>query len=422
MSSTYDHDAIRSAVVERFVRYARVHTTSDRHSDTTPSTGRQLDLARILAAELREIGIDDVTVTEFGYVVARVPALGAGGAPPLCFLAHMDTAPDSSGENVQPQLWDDYDGGVIDIGNGRTLDPADYPVLTRYRGDTIITTDGSTLLGADDKAGVAEIMTAIDLLQKNTGIEHGEIEIVFTPDEEIGRGVDKLDLSSLRSRFGYTVDGGEEGGIEMECFNAYHVHVEIDGYVIHPGSAKNRMVNAVRLAGLLLGMLPQAESPEATDGRDGFYCPIEVSGHYGRCEVDMIIRDFEVGEVHRRIEYVESLAQTLEKAHPPARITVESRKQYLNMRDRVEKSPFLVDLLKEAVIASGAEPVMEPIRGGTDGARLTEMGLPTPNIFTGGHNFHGPYEWIPVGSMVKATLTILNLVSLWSERVGSDAS
>lgn len=420
MAIHIDESTIRTGVVERFTRYVRVYTTSDRHSDTTPSTERQFDLARLLAAELREIGVDDCTITEFGYVIARLPARGTRSVAPVCFLAHMDTAPDSSGENVNPRRWDDYAGDSLEIGHGKTLDPADYPELLRYRGDTIITGDGSTLLGADDKAGVAEIMTAIAYLMEHPEIPHGEIELVFTPDEEIGRGVDKLNLDDLHSRFAYTVDGGGEGSIEAECFNAFSLRVEIEGYVIHPGSAKNKMVNAVGLAGRLLAMLPQAESPEATEGRDGFYCPTEVAGDYGSARVDMIIRDFEIEEVHRRIDYVRSLAATLEKAYPPASITVTAHKQYLNMRDRIYESPFLIELLTEAVKASGVDVVMEPIRGGTDGSRLTEMGLPTPNIFTGGHNFHGPYEWIPVGSMVKATTTVIHLISLWADRVSAE--
>ncbi len=416
MANTYDESTVRKAVVERFLRYVRVYTTSDRHSDTTPSSARQLDLSRMLVAELESIGITDVQLTEYGYVIARLGATGSVDAPPLCFLAHVDTAPDSSGENVNPQQWRNYDGGVIDIGNGKTLDPATYPELTRHRGDTIITTDGTTLLGADDKAGIAEIMTAIAYLAADPTIPHGEIEVVFTPDEEIGRGIDKLDIEALHSRFAYTVDGGREGSIEAECFSAFAVHVALEGYVIHPGSAKNRMVNAVSLAGRFLSMIPQNESPEATDGRDGFYCPVEVAGDYGRATIDFIIRDFEIAEVERRIEYLRSLAASLERAYPPARIEVQARQQYLNMRDTIAERPFLVDLLRQAVRASGAEVVMEPIRGGTDGSRLTENGIPTPNIFAGGHNFHGPYEWIPVGSMVRATTTLLNLIDLWANR------
>jgi tripeptide aminopeptidase len=287
-------------------------------------------------------------------------------------------------------------------------------------GDTIITADGTTLLGADDKAGVAEIMSAARLLVEIPEIRHPEIEIVFTPDEEIGRGVDKLPLTELHSRFAYTMDGGKEGSIEAECFSAYAVTVEIEGYVIHPGSARGKMVNAVALAGRFLSMIPQTESPETTDGRDGFYCPVEIRGDYGKATIDLIVRDFETTEVMRRVATLEQLGTALQSAYPRSNVTVTSRKQYLNMRDEIEKYPFVLNLLTRAVERAGADPVLEPIRGGTDGARLTEMGLPTPNIFAGGLNFHGPYEWIPVRAMVRATETILNLVQLWSDEVSGD--
>lgn len=411
---------IERDVQERFLRYVTVHTTSDRHSDTTPSTPQQWDLARMLADELKEIGLSDVTVTEFGYVIARVPASEGVTAPPVAFLAHMDTAPDSSGENVTPQIWKEYDGGVLEIGNGLVLDPQEYPDLLDFVGETIITADGRTLLGADDKAGVAEIMTAVKFIVEHPELSHPKLEIVFTPDEEIGRGVDKLEVQDLHARFAYTMDGGKEGSIEAECFSAYSVNVVIDGYVIHPGSARGKMANAVTIAGRMLSMLPQNESPEATDGRFGFYCPIEVRGDYGRAEIDLIIRDFELDEVLRRVQYVEDLGRTMEGAYPRCKVTVTSQKQYINMRDRLVKYPFMMDILKEAIRTTGVEPIMEPIRGGTDGARLTEMGLPTPNIFAGGLNFHGPYEWIPLRSMVRAVETILEILKLWSVQVPAD--
>jgi tripeptide aminopeptidase len=402
---------------ERFLRYVRVHTTSDRHSDVTPSSERQFDLARILAEELREMGVQDVSVTEFCYVIARIPATPGVESPALALLAHLDTAPDSSGENVNPRIWTDYDGSVLAIGNGLALDPVDFPDLLDFLGETIITTDGTTLLGADDKAGGAEIMTAAAYLMAHPEVPHPEVEIIFTPDEEIGRGVDRLPLGELHARFGYTMDGGKEGSIEAECFTAYAVEVAIDGYVIHPGSARGKMVNAVALAGGFLAMVPQTESPETTDGRDGFYCPVEVRGDYGRATIDFIIRDFELAEVERRIAVLEGLGSALEAAYPRATVTVTARKQYLNMRDHIEKFPFVLDVLTRAVEKTGVTPVAEPIRGGTDGARLTEMGLPTPNIFAGGLNFHGPYEWIPVRAMVRATETILHLLQLWAAEV-----
>ncbi len=412
--------AIATDLEERFLRYVKVHTTSDRHAETTPSTDRQFDLARLLAEELQALGVTDVEVTEHCYVIARIPATAGISAPAIVFLAHLDTAPDLSGENVNPQVWRDYDGSVLEIGHGYTLDPADYPELRDHTGDTIITTDGSTLLGADDKAGVAEIMSAVRFFREHPEIPHGEIEIVFTPDEEIGRGVDKLPLDKLNARFGFTLDGGREGSIEAECFSAWHATVTIEGYVIHPGYARGKMVNAVTLAGKFLDSIPTTESPETTDGRDGFYCPVEVRGSYGHTEIDLIIRDFDTDQVKRRVAYLEQLARTLEAAYPRASVQVSSRKQYLNMYETLTRYPFLLDLVQEAVRATGLEPVMKPIRGGTDGARLTEMGLPTPNIFAGGLNFHGRYEWVPVPSMVRAVETVLHLASLWAERVPAD--
>ncbi len=412
------NEDLRRDVLDRFLRYVRVYTTSDRHSDTMPSSERQFDLARMLGDELTAMGIEDVTVTDTCYVIARLPASPGSAAEPLLFLAHMDTAPDITGENVHPRVWEEYDGGALDIGNGYALDPEDYPALRRFVGDTIVTTDGSTLLGADDKAGVAEIMTAASVLVAHPEIEHGEIEIVFTPDEEIGRGVDGLDLDALHSNLAFTMDGGIEGSIEAECFSAYQVTVSIDGYVIHPGSAKNKMANAVSIAGRFLSMIPQSESPEATDGRDGFYCPVEVSGSYGGVTIVLIVRDFDHDEVLRRVTFLETLGATMEAAYPRCRVSVTSKKQYTNMAEALARRPEITELLTEAVKKSGADPVMEPIRGGTDGARLTEMGLPTPNVFTGGMNFHGRFEWIPVGSMVKAVQTILNVVLLWHEKRG----
>jgi len=421
MNSQYDRQSLATDIQDRFLRYVRVHTTSDRHGSETPSSSRQFGLAHMLAEEIRSMGIDDVTVTEYCYVIARLPASPGVDSPALALLAHMDTAPDSSGENVNPQVWESYDGSVLRIGNGLELDPAEYPDLLDFVGETIITTDGTTLLGADDKAGVAEIMAAVRILNSTPELAHPEIEIIFTPDEEIGRGVDKLPLQELRSRFGYTMDGGKEGSIEAECFSAYAVTVEIAGYVIHPGSARGKMVNAVALAGRYLSMVPQTESPETTDGRDGFYCPVEIRGDYGKATIDFIIRDFEHDEVKRRIAMLEQLGTALQHAYPRSTVTVSSRKQYLNMRQEIDKYPFVLDLVTRAVEATGVAPVLEPIRGGTDGARLTELGMPTPNIFAGGLNFHGPYEWIPVRAMVRATETILNLVQLWSREVSGDS-
>ncbi|SIQ52747.1 peptidase T. Metallo peptidase. MEROPS family M20B [Alkalispirochaeta americana] len=417
MDLTQYHALLTDDVQERFLRYVRVHTTSDRHCEETPSTKRQFDLAHLLARELKEMGVSQVSVTDHCYVTARLPASPGVTAPPLLLLAHLDTAPDLSGEGVSPRLWESYDGSPLELGHGYRLDPAEYPDLLDYIGDTVITTDGSTLLGADDKAGVAEIMSALRFLQDHPEVEHGLIEVIFTPDEEIGRGVDKIPLEWITAQFAFTLDGGRQGSIEAECFSAWQVQVEIEGYVIHPGSAKNKLVNAVALAGRYLAAIPQAESPEATEGRDGFYCPVEVRGDYGRAEIELIVRDFDQAQVDRRVAYLKELGKTLELAYPRSRIEVRARQQYLNMYDTISRHPFVMDVLEKAVRAAGLEPVLEPIRGGTDGSRLTEMGIPTPNIFAGGFNFHGRYEWIPVSAMRRATETILHLVRLWKDEV-----
>lgn len=418
MSLNIDKERLAEEALSRFLRYVQVYTTSDRHSGTQPSSQRQFDLARMLEEELEALGVEEVTLTDKCYVIARIPGNGESSAPSLGFLAHLDTAPDLSGEQVRPQLWEKYDGSPIRLNDTYTLDPAEYPALKEYVGDTIITTDGTTLLGADDKAGVAEIMTALSYLLKHPEIERGDLEIVFTPDEEIGHGIDGLPMEELRSPFCFTMDGGEEGTIEAECFNAYACRITFNGYVIHPGSAKNKMANATTMAGRFLSMLPQAESPEATEDRDGFYCPVEVRGDYGTAVVDLIIRDFEMEEVERRLAYVRSLAETVEKAFPRSTVTVEAEKQYLNMRDALKPHPYVIDFVKEAVSRSGLEPKLHAIRGGTDGARLTELGVPTPNIFAGGHNFHGRYEWIARGALGRATETILHLVDIWQKQAG----
>lgn len=416
MAIQLDRTKLAEAALERFLRYVKVYTTSDRHSGTQPSSKRQFDLARLLTEELESLGVEEVTLTDNCYVIARIPGNYDTSAPSIGFLAHLDTAPDLSGENVNPRIWEEYDGSVIELNEEHALDPEEYPALKQYIGDTVITTDGTTLLGADDKAGVAEIMTAVSYLLTHPEINRGELEIVFTPDEEIGHGVDGLPVAELNSPFCFTMDGGEEGTIEAECFNAYSVRVTFNGYVIHPGSAKNKMANATAMAGRFLSMLPQAESPEATEGRDGFYCPVEVRGDYGTAVVDLIVRDFEIEEVERRLEYLRFLAKAVEKAFPRSSVVVEEEKQYLNMRDALEPYPFVMGFVQDAVSRTGLEPKPHAIRGGTDGARLTELGVPTPNIFAGGHNFHGRYEWIAKGALSRATETIIHLVDIWQER------
>ncbi|MFP4374872.1 MAG: peptidase T [Spirochaetaceae bacterium] len=416
---TMDRDRawFEDELLARFSRYVKVWTTSDRHSQEVPSTARQLDLSRMLAAELAELGVDDVELDDRGYLLARIPASSQAleGATPIGLMAHVDTSPDSSGENVRPQLHRAYDGGRLPLADGVVLDPEEYPGLLAYRGETIITSDGTTLLGADDKAGIAEIMTAVSWLRDHPAFPHGPVEIIFTPDEEIGRGMDHFPKERLRARYCYTIDGGDEGTVEAECFNAYLAHVEFTGRVIHPGQARGKLVNAVTMAGAFLTMLPRSETPEATDGRFGFYCPVESSGDMGSAHVDVLIRDFEMHEVERRIEALRAFARAVEAGFPGGSVRVEATEQYRNMRDILQEHPRTVAHAKEAIAETGCDPIVEIIRGGTDGSRLTQMGIPTPNIFTGAQNMHGRHEWVALPAMVRSAKTILNLLRRWGE-------
>ena len=409
-------------VVARFLRYARVHTTSDRHNPQTPSTEGQRRLAQMLETELRELGIEDLELDEHSYLIARLPATrGCENVPAVGFLAHLDTSPDMSGENVTPVLHHDYDGGPLELGHGYRLDPEDSPALRGYIGETIITSDGSTLLGADNKAGVAEIVTAAAFLVRNPDIPHGPIELAFTPDEEIGRGMDRFPLERLQSRFCYTIDGGLEGSIEPECFNAHRVRAAITGQVVHPGYARGRLVNAATVAAEFVSALPRSESPEATDGDYGFYCPVELRAGLGSAEVDLIVRDFTGPELQRRIAYLEALAAGLEAKFPGAQVKLQIEQQYRNMRTEIDRHPEILELVERAVRAVGIEPKFSKIRGGTDGARLTEMGVPTPNVFSGAQNLHGRYEWVAVRAMGAAAKTVINVAAAYAELNGTRA-
>ncbi len=398
---------------DRFLRYVRVHTTSDPHAATTPSTDRQFDLARMLEGELRDIGVSDVRLDRNCNLIARLP----GNAPgtPIGFMAHVDTAPDFSGAGVNPRVHEAYDGGVVRLNEEHSLDPAEYPMLARYEGETIITTDGDTLLGADDKAGVAEIMTAVKYLVDHPDLPRPDLEVIFTPDEEIGRGMATFPVNELTSKFCVTVDGTDEGTIEAECFTAYKVTVHFTGYSIHPGSARGKLANAASMASAYVSMLPRSESPEATDGRYGFYCTTEISGSISQATVVIIVRDFSMHEVQRRLDYLESLGRTTEGAFPGGKVRVTAERQYVNMAEFLDPHPELVERIREAIRQTGMEPELRVIRGGTDGARLSEHGIPTPNLFTGGQNLHGRYEWIALPAMVRASKTILNLVQLFAD-------
>lgn len=401
-----DRKWFESDLLERFDRYVRVHTTSDSHSSSTPSTDRQFDLARMLESELRDLGLTDVDLDDSCCLIARLPGNSAG--TPVGFMAHVDTAPDFTGENVHPQLHQNYDGKKIQLGD-HYLDPEKYPNLKQYEGETVITTDGTTLLGADDKAGIAEIMTATRYLLEHEEIARPPIEIIFTPDEEIGRGMDNFPVKKLQSTYCFTLDGSDEGSIEAECFTAFKATVTCTGYLIHPGTARGKLANANTMVANFIAMLPRNESPEATDGAFGFYCPGEISSTMGTATAEILIRDFDMATARRRIEYLESLAKTIEGAFPGGFVAVKAEQQYLNMAEYLTQHPSVIERLSHAIRETGIEPVIRQIRGGTDGARLCEMGIPTPNIFAGGQALHGRHEWIALPAMVRAAKTIVNL-------------
>lgn len=406
-------------LLNRFLRYARIHTTSNEEAamKRTPSTDCQWDLIHLLEKELRELGIEDVKVDEHGYVIARVPhnLTGNDQAKTIGLMAHVDTNADAPGDNITPVVHSPYDGGIIKLKDGIILDPEEFPLLLKYKGDTLITSDGTTLLGADDKAGIAEIMTAVELLQSHPEIPHGDLEIVFTPDEETGTGMNLFPVKSLKSRYCFTLDGGEEGELETECYYASRADIIFSGRAIHPGTARGKLVNALTMAGEYIAMLPRNESPEATDGRYGNYWPHALKGGLEHAELIVLIRSFEKDDRRRRKEALNAFAQAVEAAFPGGKVSVKFTDQYENMREEIEKHPQLIQCLEMAYIRAGIKPVEKPIRGGTDGSKLTEMGIPTPNIFAGGQNFHSRYEWVALPAMVRAVTVILNLAVIWSE-------
>lgn len=413
----FNQEWFEEQLLDRFLRYVRIHTTSDRDAQVVPSTPRQWDLINLLVDELKSIGIDDIDLTDEGYIIARIPASnGRDGAPVVGFMAHVDTVQDVPGDNVNPQVHREYDGSIIEIGEGVVIDPAKNDALKARIGDTIITTDGTTLLGADDKAGIAEIMTAAEWLTQNEDFAHGGVELVFTPDEETGHGMDHFPADKLQSVAAYTLDGDVEGTIEMECFSAEKVAVEFTGVSTHPGTARGKLVNAVTMAASFVAMLPRNESPEATDHRYGFYLPLEIEGTPENAKVSILLRDFEQDEIERRRKALSSIAQAVEAQFPGGKVTTEAQQQYTNMKKYLDSSPEVARLLEEAVRATGIDPVTKIIRGGTDGARLSAMGIPTPNIFTGGNSYHSRGEWAALGVMARATQVILHLISLWGEQ------
>ncbi|ABY94354.1 peptidase T [Thermoanaerobacter pseudethanolicus ATCC 33223] len=407
-----------SKVVERFLKYVKYHTTSDENSTTYPSTEGQVIFAKELANELEEIGLKEVNVDENGYVTALLPSNTDKKLPTIGFIAHMDTSPDMCGKDVKPQIIENYDGKDIILNKEKNivLSPTEFPELKNYIGKTLITTDGTTLLGADDKAGIAEIITAMEYLINHPEIKHGNIKVAFTPDEEIGRGVDKFDVKKFNCDFAYTVDGGGIGEIEYENFNAASAKIKINGRNVHPGTAKGKMKNSILIGIELQNMLPEHETPAHTEGYEGFYHLNNFEGNVEQTKMYYIIRDFNKQTFLDKKEYLKSIVETLNKKYGEGTLELELKDQYYNMREIIEKHMHIVDTALEAMKLVGVEPKIVPIRGGTDGARLSYMGLPTPNLFTGGHNFHGKYEFIPTYAMEKAVEVIIKIIELYAEK------
>jgi tripeptide aminopeptidase len=405
----------RTRIVERFLDYVRLDTQSDETSETCPSTAKQLELGRRLVAELKQLGLrgvgePEVTMDENGYVLAELPGTTPGRVG-LC--AHLDTAPAFTGTGVSPRLVEGYDGGTIDVGHGVVLDPADTPELKDCGGDTIITTDGTTLLGADDKAGIAAIMGALEILLQRPEIPRPTIRVCFNPDEEIGRGADRFPLKRFDCPVAFTIDGSFTGEINVETFSADKAVVSFTGVSVHPGTARGKMVNALTWMGRLLDRLPMGEAPECTDGRQGFYHPVTASGDAASCTLQLILRDFDTTALEERGRRLERMCAGLMAEEPRLDVKVKITKQYRNMYDVLSRHPDVAKKLDAAVRAAGIAPRLEPIRGGTDGSRFTELGMPTPNIFAGGVNFHGPSEWISTRVLAQSACTILNLVQLF---------
>jgi tripeptide aminopeptidase len=405
-------------VTERFLRYAVIDTQSDPASPTCPSTEKQKNLGRLLAAELREIGLPDAHLDENGYVYATLPANTDKRVPVICLCSHMDTSPDCSGANVKPQIVRNYQGGDIVL----TADPSqvirfkEHPALANQIGHDIVTTDGTTLLGADNKAGVAEIMDAVHFLKNNPQIKHGTIKILFTPDEEIGRGVDKVDLKKLGADFAYTIDGESAGQIEDETFSADAATIVIEGVSTHPGFAKGKMEHAIKIAATIVERLPKNQSPETTEGREGFLHPIAIGGTLETATLGLIVRDFTEHGLREKEALLETIIQGVMKNYPRSTYRLDIKPQYRNMKQVIDAHPEIVEYAIEAVRRAGLTPVKTAIRGGTDGSRLSFMGLPCPNIFAGEHAFHSRLEWVSRQDMEKAVQTIVHLAMIWEER------
>lgn len=404
-------------VIDKFIRYAKIDTQSDPKSDTTPSTQKQFDLARLLVKELQTMGIKDVELTDNCYVYATIPSNIDKEIHNIGFVAHMDTSPDFNATGVNPQVIESYDGGKIKLGETDVyLDPEEDKGLQKCKGHTIVHTDGTTLLSSDDKSGVSAIMQLAQILTSDDSIKHGNIKIGFTPDEEIGRGADKFDIEKFDCEYAYTIDGGLPGGLNKETFSADSAFIKIYGKEIHPGEAKDRMINTVRIMGHIISKLPTDMAPETTEGYEPYIHPHELKSSVSYSELFLLLRDFKSEGLVKQKEMLEEIIDDVKKDFPKARIELEVKKSYRNMHDALQENPKGCDYMFEAAERAGTNPYWEPIRGGTDGSRLTEMGLPCPNIYTGGQNFHSNKEWLSITFLEKTIDTMVNLCEIWAEK------
>ena len=407
-----------SKLIDRFLKYVSFETTSNEESGVTPSTPGQMVLAKYLKDELEGMGLQDVFLDDNGYLYATLPANTDKHVPTVGFIAHMDTAPDMSGKDVTPRIVENYDGGdiVLSADDNIVLTPEQFPELKSHVGEDLIVTDGHTLLGADDKAGIAEIISGVEYLMQHPEIEHGKIRIAFNPDEEIGLGAHKFDVERFGCDFAYTFDGGEVGELEFEHFNAAAAKLTFTGRNVHPGTAKNKMINSIRVANRFISMLPSHETPEHTEGYEGFYHVISFNGSVEQTTVSYIIRDHSRERFESRKREFQHLTQKINAEYGEGTLKLELRDQYYNMREKIEPVMYVIDIAKEAMLAAGVEPVVKAIRGGTDGAQLSFKGLPCPNIFAGGMNMHGRYEYVPIPSMEKAMNVMIKIAELTAKR------
>ncbi|WP_208585970.1 peptidase T [Gracilibacillus suaedae] len=409
---------MKQKLIERLSKYVQIDTQSNESNPDCPSTDGQWELAHLLVEELKDIGMHDVTVDENGYVMATLPSNVDKDVPVIGFLAHVDTATDFTGKGVKPQVVEQYNGKDILLNKEKNivLSPDEYPSLANYNGHTLITTDGTTLLGADNKAGIAEIMTALEYLMTNPDIPHGTIRVAFTPDEEIGRGPHKFDVDRFGAQFAYTIDGGPLGELQYESFNAAAAKITVQGNNVHPGTAKGKMVHATKIAMKIQAQLPAEQAPEYTEGYEGFFHLLSFEGDVEEAKLYYIIRDHDRNKFNKKKQWITSIVKELQSQYGEECIQLEMKDQYYNMAEKIEPVKYIVDIAAEAMKDVDVEPLIQPIRGGTDGSQLSFMGLPTPNIFTGGENFHGKFEYISVDNMVKATETIINIAERFTKQ------